>query len=123
MNQLCAIDRSKVRILIYDSDLNYKSVIDLSSYTFCSPRSVNYLNGEIFVKMNLSCRIADGRLLIFLFIRNSKLMRLLEADVDKGKCGQSEIFDSIENVKGIVLAKKWTKRSELIYSFSTSSNS
>ncbi len=53
----------QVRILIYDSHFNYKSVIDLSSYTFCSPRSVNYLNGEIFVKVNLSCRIADGRLL------------------------------------------------------------
>jgi hypothetical protein len=49
LNQLYLIDRSQVRILIYDSDLNYKSEIDLSSYDFSWPISVHYINGEIFV--------------------------------------------------------------------------
>ena len=48
-SELNVIDEYQNRILIFDSNLNYKSQIYLNSYEFHSPKYVNFLNGEIFV--------------------------------------------------------------------------
>ena len=48
-SKLYVIDEYQNRILIFDSNLNYKSQIYLNSYEFHGSNYVNFLNGEIFV--------------------------------------------------------------------------
>ena len=48
-SKLYVIDSYQNRILIFDSNLNYKSQIYLNSYEFHGSNYVNFLNGEIFV--------------------------------------------------------------------------